>query len=66
MLKIIILILLGLEFIARLFAYHYKDVREQIALGLQQNVEDFKVNGAKTKTALAIYFILFILILFLC
>lgn len=66
MLKLIILILLGLELVARLISFHYEDVREQIALGLQQNAEDFKVNGPKTRTVLAVYFILFILILFLC
>lgn len=66
MLKLIILIWLGLELIARLVSFHYEDVREHIVLGLQQNVEDFKVNGPKTRTALAVYFILFILILFLC
>lgn len=66
MLKLIILIWLGLELIARLISFHYEDVREHIVLGLQQNVEDFKVNGPKTRTALVVYFILFILILFLC
>lgn len=66
MLKLIILIWLGLELIARLISFHYEDVREHIVLGLQQNVEDFKVNGPKTRIALAVYFILFILILFLC
>lgn len=63
MLKIIILILLGVEIFLRLMALKNDTLRNNIAAVWEKNALDFRLNGSKSKMSLALWIMFFILIL---
>ena len=63
MLKIIILIFLGLEILSRVIALRNDDLRNKMAMMLEDTVKDFRLNGSKTKMSLAVWILLFIAVL---
>ena len=54
MLKIIILIFLGLEILSRAMALGNDDLRNKMAMMLEDTAKDFRLNGSKTKMSLAV------------
>ena len=63
MLKIIILIFLGLEILSRAMALGNDDLRNKMAMMLEDTVKDFRLNGSKTKMNLAVWILFFIAVL---
>ena len=63
MLKIIILIFLGLEILSRVIALGNDDLRNKMAMMLEDTVKDFRLNGSKTKMGLAVWILFFIAVL---
>lgn len=63
MLKIIILIFLGLEILSRVIALGNDDLRNKMAMMLEDTVKDFRLNGSKTKMNLAVWILFFITVL---
>lgn len=63
MLKIIILIFLGLEILSRVIALGKDDLRNKMAMMLEDTVKDFRLNGSKTKMNLAVWILFFIAVL---
>lgn len=63
MLKIIILILLGVEIFLRLMALKNDTLRNNIAAVWEENALDFRLNGSKSKMSLALWITFFVLIL---
>lgn len=63
MLKIIILIFLGVEIFLRLMALKNDTLRNNIAAVWKESARDFRLNGSKSKMNLALWIILFVLIL---
>ena len=63
MLKIIILIFLGLEILSRAMALGNDDLRNKMAMMLEDTVKDFRLNGSKTKMSLAVWILFFIAVL---
>ena len=63
MLKIIILIFLGLEILSRVIALGNDDLRNKMAMMLEDTVKDFRLNGSKTKRNLAVWILFFIAVL---
>lgn len=63
MLKIIILIFLGLEILSRVIALGNDDLRNKMAMMLEDTVKDFRLNGSKTKMNLAVGILFFIAVL---
>lgn len=63
MLKIIILIFLGLEILSRVIALGNDDLRNKMAMMLEDIVKDFRLNGSKTKMNLAVWILFFIAVL---
>lgn len=63
MLKIIILIFLGLEILPRVIALGKDDLRNKMAMMLEDTVKDFRLNGSKTKMNLAVWILFFIAVL---
>ena len=63
MLKIIILIFLGLEILSRVIELGNDDLRNKMAMMLEDTVKDFRLNGSKTKMHLAVWILFFIAVL---
>lgn len=63
MLKIIILIIFGLELLCRVCALTNDNLRSKMADMLKESSEDFRQNGNKTKLSLVYWALLFIGIL---
>lgn len=63
MLKIIILIFLGLEILSRVIALGNDDLRNKMAMMLEDTVKDFRLNGSKTKMNLVVWILFFIAVL---
>lgn len=63
MLKIIILIFLGLEILSRVIALGNDDLRNKMAMMLEDTVKDFRLNGSETKMNLAVWILFFIAVL---
>lgn len=63
MLKIIILIFLELEILSRVIALGNDDLRNKMAMMLEDTVKDFRLNGSKTKMNLAVWILFFIAVL---
>lgn len=63
MLKIIILIFLGLEILSRVIALGNDDLRNKMAMMLEDTVKDFRLNGSKTKMKLVVWILFFIAVL---
>jgi hypothetical protein len=63
MLKIIILIFLGLEILSRVIVLGNDDLRNKMAMMLEDTVKDFRLNGSKTKMNLAVWILFFIAVL---
>ena len=63
MLKIIILIFLGLEILSRVIALGNDDLRNKMAMMLEDTVKDFRLNGSKTKMNVAVWILFFIAVL---
>jgi hypothetical protein len=63
MLKIIILIFLGLKILSRVIALGNDDLRNKMAMMLEDTVKDFRLNGSKTKMNLAVWILFFIAVL---
>lgn len=63
MLKIIILIFLGLEILSRVIALGNDDLRNKMAMMLEDTVKDSRLNGSKTKMNLAVWILFFIAVL---
>lgn len=63
MLKIIILIFLGLEILSRAIALGNDDLRNKMAMMLEDTVKDFRLNGSKTKMNLVVWILFFIAVL---
>lgn len=63
MLKIIILIFLGLEILSLVIALGNDDLRNKMAMMLEDTVKDFRLNGSETKMNLAVWILFFIAVL---
>lgn len=62
MLKIIILIFLGLEILSRVIALGNDDLRNKMAMMLEDTVKDFRLNGSKMNLAVWILFFIAVLL----